>query len=121
MDHADSEPASATLIATRHQLHGIAECLLAGPEHRATGEIALRITPGGFSTTAGPEIRLDGLELVRGDQRVAATRSFGDLAHRLGAAVAAPGMLYPDGSGAKPGAVTGLGPAAAPPTRAGSF
>jgi hypothetical protein len=113
MDHADSEPASATLVATRHQLHGIAECLLAGPEHRATGEIALRITPGGFSTTAGPEIRLDGLELVRGDRRVAATGSFGDLADRLGVDFGAPAMLYADGSGVKPGDVVDLDPAAA--------
>jgi hypothetical protein len=31
MDHADSGPTTSTLVATRHQLHGIAECLLAGP------------------------------------------------------------------------------------------
>ena len=31
MDPADSGPISTTLIATRRQLHGIAECLLAGP------------------------------------------------------------------------------------------
>jgi hypothetical protein len=42
MDHAGSGPDAATLIATRRQLHGIAECLLAGPEYRETGEIALR-------------------------------------------------------------------------------
>jgi hypothetical protein len=113
MDHPESEPASATLIATRHQLHGIAECLLAGPEHRATGEIALRITPGGFSTTAGPDIRLDGLELVRGDQRVPVTGSFGDLADRLGVDFGAPAMLYPDGSGVRRGDVVDLDPAAA--------
>ena len=29
---------------TRRTLHGVAECLLAGPQHRATGELALRIT-----------------------------------------------------------------------------
>ena len=33
---------TATLVATRRQLHGIAECLFAGPEYQATGEIALR-------------------------------------------------------------------------------
>jgi hypothetical protein len=112
MDHPESEPASATLIATRRQLHGIAECLLAGPEHRATGEIALRITPGGFSTTAGPEIRLDGLELVRGNQRVAAAGSFSDLADRLGVDFGAPAMLYSDGSGVQPSDIVDLDPAA---------
>jgi hypothetical protein len=60
MDHADSGPTTASLVATRHQLHGIAECLLAGPEYEATGAIALRVTPGGLGTTAGPERRLDG-------------------------------------------------------------
>lgn len=35
---------------TRPTLHGIAECLLAGPQHRATGEIALRTTANGFAT-----------------------------------------------------------------------
>jgi hypothetical protein len=112
MDHADLEPSSATLIATRRQLHGIAECLLAGPEHRATGEIALRITPGGFATTAGPEIRLDGLELVRGDRRVPAAGAFGELADQLGVEFGAPAMLYRDGSGAQPNDVVDLEPGA---------
>jgi hypothetical protein len=112
MDHADSGPASATLIATRRQLHGIAECLLAGPEHRATGEIALRITPGGFATTAGPEIRLDGLELVREDHRVPVAGLFGDLAQQLGVDFGAPAMLYRDGSGAQPDDIVDLDPTA---------
>jgi hypothetical protein len=112
MDQADSGPASATLIATRRQLHGIAECLLAGPEHRATGEIALRITPGGFATTAGPEIRLDGLELVREDHRVPVAGLFGDLAQQLGVDFGAPAMLYRDGSGAQPDDIVDLDPTA---------
>ena len=66
MDQADSGSASPTLVTSRLQLHGIAECLLAGPQYQATGEIALAVTPGGFGTTAGSELRLDGLELVAG-------------------------------------------------------
>jgi hypothetical protein len=112
MDHAALERNSATLIATRRQLHGIAECLLAGPEHRATGEIALRITPGGFGTTAGPEIRLDVPELVHGDRRVPAAGSFGELAGQLGVEFGAPAMLYSDGSGAQPNDVVDLDPTA---------
>jgi hypothetical protein len=108
VDHADSEPTSATLIATRNQLHGIAECLLAGPEYRATREIALRITPGGFGTTAGPEIRLDGLELINEDRRVPAAGTFGELAEHLGVEFGAPAMLYSDGSGAHPDDVVDL-------------
>ena len=112
MDHADSGSVSQTLVTTRRQLHGIAECLLAGPQHLATGEIALAITPGGFGTTAGSELRLDGLELVAGDTRVPATGRFGDLADNLGVAFGAPG-IYPDGSGARPDDIVDLDPAAA--------
>ena len=108
MNHTDSSPASATLMATRRQLHGIAECLLAGPEYRATGEIALRITPGGFATTAGPEIRLDGLDIFHEDRRIPAAGSFGDLAQRLGVEFGGPAMLYRDGSGAQPDDVVDL-------------
>jgi hypothetical protein len=112
MDHADSGPTTATLVATRRQLHGIAECLLAGPEYQATGEIALRVTPGGFGTTAGPEIRLDGMELVAGDRRVPAARSFRDLADQLGVEFGAPAIGYRDGSGAQPDDVVDLDSAA---------
>lgn len=112
MNHADAGPASQTLVATRRQLHGIAECLLAGPEYRATGEIALAITPGGFGTATAPEIRLEGLELVAGDRRVPAAGSFGDLADRLGVEFGAPG-IYRDGSGAQSDDVVDLDPAAA--------
>jgi hypothetical protein len=53
-------------------------------DYADSGPIALRVTPGGFGTTAGPERRLDGLELVAGDRRVPAAGSFRDLADRLG-------------------------------------
>jgi hypothetical protein len=112
MDHADSRPTSATLVATRRQLHGLAECLFAGPEYRATGEIALQVTPGGFGTTAGPELRLEGLELVAGERRVPAAGSLGDLADRLGVEFGAPAIGYPNGSGAQPDDVVDLEPAA---------
>jgi hypothetical protein len=112
MDHGDSGSASPTLVTTRLQLHGIAECLLAGPQYQATGEIALAITPGGFGTTAGSELRLDGLELVAGDTRVPATGQFGDLADKLGVAFEPPG-IYPDGSGAGRDEIVDLDPAAA--------
>jgi hypothetical protein len=112
MDHADARPTSATLVATRLQLHGIAECLFAGPEYRATGEIALQVTLTGFGTTAGPELRLEGLELVAGDRRVPAAGSLGDLADRLGVEFGAPAIGYRDGSGAQPDDVVDLDPAA---------
>jgi hypothetical protein len=113
MDPADSGPTGATLVATRRQLHGIAECLLAGPEYEATGEIALRVIPGGYGTTAGPELRLEGLELIAGDRRVPAAGSFGDLADRLGVKFGAPAVGYRDGSGAQPDDIVDLDTAAA--------
>ena len=101
MDQPDSGPTSATLVATRLQLHGIAECLFAGPEYQATSEIALQVTPGGFGTTAGPELRMEGLELVARDRRALAAGSLGDLADRLGVEFGAPTIGYRDGSGAQ--------------------
>jgi hypothetical protein len=112
MDQPDSGPTSATLVATRLQLHVIAECLFAGPEYQATGEIALRVTPGGFGTTAGPERRLEGLELVAGDRRIPAAGSMSDLADQLGVEFGAPAIGYRDGSGAQPDDVVDLDPAA---------
>ena len=49
---------------TRRSLHGVAELLLAGPQHRAHGTIRLRVTPGGFGGVAGslrPEITSSGV------------------------------------------------------------
>jgi hypothetical protein len=112
VDQADSRPTRATMVATRHQLHGIAECLFAGPEYQATGEIALQVTPGGFGTTAGPELRLDGLELVAGERRVPAAGALGDLADRLGVEFGAPTLVYRDGSGAQRGDIVDLDTAA---------
>jgi hypothetical protein len=108
MDPADSGSTAAAVVATRRQLHGIAECLLAGPEYEATGEIALRVTPGGFGTTAGPERRLKGLELVAEERRVPAAGSFSDLADQLGVKFGAPAIGYRDGSGAQPDDVVDL-------------
>jgi hypothetical protein len=113
MDHADSGAASATLVTTRRQLHGIAECLFAGPQYEATGELALRVIPAGFGTTAGPELRLEGLELIAGDRRVPAVGSMSDLAGELGVKFGAPTIGYRDGSGAQPDDVVDLDPAAA--------
>jgi hypothetical protein len=61
--------ADETLISARRSLHAVAERLLAGPEHRAVGGIALRVVPGGFATAEGPAIRVDGAELVLDEAR----------------------------------------------------
>lgn len=53
------------LGATRRSLHAVAEFVLAGPQYAATGTIRLRVVPGGFATTAGPDLRVAGGSLVR--------------------------------------------------------
>ena len=68
MDHADSDTTTAAWLRTRRQLHGIAECLVAGAEYEATGEIALRVRQAG---SARPRARNAprGLDLASGGSR----------------------------------------------------
>jgi|SRR5471032_719578 hypothetical protein len=100
----ESAPASATpdpaeFAATRRRLHGIGECLMAGPQRRAGGRFTLRVTPGGFATTGSPALRLDGADLIVGEStRVAIAGTFADLADALGVDFGPPPDAYPDGS-----------------------
>jgi hypothetical protein len=90
--------------ATRRSLHGLAELVLAGPQHRASGTIRLRVLDGGFATVAAPDLRVTADALVIGDdggRRVTlAGRTLGELAAAAGVEPGAPRDLYPDGSGA---------------------
>jgi len=60
---------------TRRSLHGVAELLLAGPQHRATGRIDLSVVDGGFATAAEP----DGEPTVEVTVTVADQKALGDL------------------------------------------
>jgi hypothetical protein len=96
-------PDPAVFAATRALLHGIGECLMAGPQRRAGGRFTLRVTPGGFATTGEPALRLEGTDLVVSEgRRVAASGTFADLAGALGVDFGPPPDAYPDGSGASP-------------------
>ena len=96
-----TEPDPETYAATRQRLHGIGECLMAGPQRRAGGRFTLRVTPGGFATTGGPALRLDGTDLVAEEsRRVPVAGTFADLADAVGVDFGAPPDAYPDGSGA---------------------
>jgi len=91
------------LAATRRRLHGLGECLMAGPQRRAGGRFTLRVTPGGFATTGAPALRLDGTDLLIDEsRRVAVTGTFSELADALGVEFGAPPDGYPDGSGVSP-------------------
>jgi hypothetical protein len=104
---------ATSLSTTRRSLHGIAELLLAGPQHRATGEIALRVTPSGFATSFAPELRFDGSAVVAGERRVeVAGLSYADIAASLAVVAREPEGLYQDGSGVRPDEAITLDPAA---------
>jgi hypothetical protein len=97
--------ADEELTAARRSLHAVAERLLAGPEYRAVGAIALRVLPGGFATVEGPAIRVDGTELVVDEtRRVPLTGGIADVAAAAGLTEGPPEGLYQDHSnlGAEP-------------------
>lgn len=88
------------LTSTRRLLHGVAEGLLAGPQHRACRRIALRIVPGGFATVGNPALRLDGTELVVDEHhRVPLTGSMGDVGQATGHGYGEPVDVYHEHSG----------------------
>ncbi|MGW5723593.1 hypothetical protein ACWEVP_46010 [Amycolatopsis sp. NPDC003865] len=88
---------------TRRSLHGVAELLLAGPQHRATGRIDLAVTDGGFATAAEPAVRLDGDELVAGTTRVRlAGRTYAEAAAEAGLEAGEPAGVYSGGPGVRP-------------------
>jgi hypothetical protein len=96
-----------TLPTTRRSLHGVAELLLAGPEHRAIGRIRLQVAPGGFRTLALPgspsRIAVEGTELVvvaaGGVLRLPLEGTARQLAATAGVDAGAPQGVYHDGSG----------------------
>jgi len=107
-------PDPATFAATRRRLHGIGECLMAGPQRRAGGRSTLRVTPGGFATTGAPALRLEGVDVLVAERtRVAITGTFADMADALGVDFGAPPDGYPDGSQASATDDVSLDPASA--------
>jgi len=59
------------------------------------------VTPGGFATTGGPALRLDGTDLIVDEsKRVAVAGTFADMADALGVDFGEPPDAYPDGSNA---------------------
>jgi hypothetical protein len=86
-------------VTTRRSLHAVAELVLAGSQYRADGEIRLRVTPGGFGTVTGPDVRVDGSAVVLGDRRCEIHgRTPAGLAAALGLTASGLADVYPDGS-----------------------
>jgi hypothetical protein len=86
---------------TRRALHAVAELVLAGPQHRASNTVRLRVIAGGFATIAAPDVRVVGTDLVCADRRVPIDgQTPRSLAEAIGVDAGGPIDLYHDGSGA---------------------
>jgi hypothetical protein len=98
------------LATTRRSLHAVAEQVLAGPQHRRTGSIELRVTGDGFATSELPgdpigiEVRETTLVATHpsGGQVVPLGGSVAALAGAIGVEPGAPQGVYDDGSGTDP-------------------
>ena len=92
-----------SIVPTRRAWHAVAELVLAGPQHRRTGEIALTAAEGGFATTAKPALHVIGGEVVHAAGSVTINgNTCAGIAAAIGLDVGAPAGLYPDGSGVAP-------------------
>src|SRR5918998_406772 len=88
------------LLVTRRSLHGVAELVLAGPQHAQTGEISLRSAPGGFATTHIPALQVEGVHVVAASGRVAINgQTPATLAAALGLRATSLSSVYADGAG----------------------
>ncbi|MFC5179623.1 hypothetical protein [Nocardioides taihuensis] len=87
---------------TRTSLHGVAELLLAGPQHAAGGGIRLRVVPGGFATVAAPDLRVAGEELAgpRGSHPLRGT--YAEVGGAVGVVPRRLDDVYTDGPGVRP-------------------
>lgn len=99
------------LVATRRSLHAVAEQVLAGPQHRATGSIKLKVLPGGFGQDEGP-LRVQGAMLVSGTRRVPLRGTTAELAAAVGVEAWAPD-IYGEHAELAPGEELAVDPAAA--------
>jgi hypothetical protein len=77
------------IIATRRQLHAIAENLIAGPQYRAAGTIRLAVRPDGFTATALP-LSVRDTTLVWPDGAVPLAGSAGAIAEAAGLQIGPP-------------------------------
>jgi len=102
------------LVATRRSLHGVAELLLAGPQHAQNGTIRLAPRDGGFATVAAPEASVVRGALVHAGRTVPLDgRTVAETASAAGITVCSLSDVYHDGSGVGPDDVLEVDDAAA--------
>lgn len=91
------------LVATRQSLHGVAELLLAGPQHAQSGTIRLAPCAGGFATVAAPDVSVVRGALVHAGRTVPLDgRTVAEAASAVGLAACSLADVYHDGSGVGP-------------------
>ncbi|TDO67159.1 hypothetical protein EV651_10366 [Kribbella sp. VKM Ac-2571] len=101
-----------SLAVTRRSLHGVAELLLAGPQHREGGGLRLRVVPGGFSTLDGTR-RVEGELLVAPTQTVPLAGTYVELAAAVGIEACRLDHVYSGGPKIAPEEQLEIDPAAA--------
>lgn len=87
--------ASPALVPTRESWHRVAEHVLAAGQFAAAGTVRLRVSPGGFSTTAGVggrQLAVVGLTLVVSDGDGRRTAPFSTIGELAAAAGVEPGL-----------------------------
>lgn len=88
------------LAATRRSLHALAELVLAGPQYAVHREIALTVTPDGFSTVREPQLVITGTTLVTPAEKIPLDgRTIADVAAEAGVVLRGLDDVYSDGSG----------------------
>ena len=110
----------SALTETRRSLHGVAELLVAGPQHRATGTMRLAVRQGGFGTIRAWDdvslVAVDGAALVvvrEAPLRLPLTGSCAALGAAAGLAVGGLEGAYADSSGVTPDEPLAVDPEAA--------
>jgi hypothetical protein len=104
----------SSLVPTRRALHGVAELVLAGPQHAAEDTVRLQVVPAGFATSVGDDVRLVGTTLRRGDLTVPVDGGTpARLARALGLVARRLDLVYADGSDVELDEVLRVDPAAA--------
>lgn len=83
-----------TYVATRRQLRGVAESLIAGPQYRTSGTIRLAVRPDGFAGVALP-IAVHGTELIWPNGSAALAGPLHVLADLAGVQARPPDGVYP--------------------------
>jgi hypothetical protein len=104
--------AQTTYVATRRQLRGVAEGLIAGPQYRAAGTIKLAVRPDGFVGVELP-LAVHGVEFCWQDGSAPLTGTPADLAAAADVAFGPPDGVYEIVDPLLPNALLDVDPGAA--------